>query len=391
MSRTEHDPTAADLGNWRSLPYSRWAFHNIGALMPTALVARDTRQSWDLPAAPRNMDAFQIKLPNGEALDLATFHHLTATDAMVVLREGEIVYDYYANGNADHRPHILMSASKSVVGLIVAMLAEQGHLNADALVSHYMPEIGDTLYRNATLRDLLDMRVAIEFNAAQQRAYDIATNWEKVLDDEPALSLAAFFAGLEGPAAQRGPFKYISPNTDLLGLVVERATGERLATLISDLLWKPIGAQDDASITVDRAGAPRATGGLCATARDFARLGQLILQNGRRGDAAILPARWLTDIAENGDQEAWRNGEWAETFGRLYPHMHYRDCWYVVDDAANLIFAMGIYGQNLFVDLDNKMVVAKFSSQAERTDPQAIGLTHWALPALRLVLFDRTG
>lgn len=93
----------------------------------------------------------------------------------------------------------------------------------------------------------------------------------------------AFFAGLKGfPAPTGGPFRYVSANTDLLGWAVERATGRAFPDLLGELVWVPLGAEHDAALTLDWHGAPRCAGGLCASARDLARLGQLLVDGGRR-------------------------------------------------------------------------------------------------------------
>ena len=86
-----------------------------------------------------------------------------------------------------------------------------------------------------------------------------------------------------------GPFNYVSPNTDLLGWAIERAMGRRYADLMSELIWKPMGARRSAYITVDRLGAPRCAGGVCATVRDLARVGQLIVEDGARGSMQSHP------------------------------------------------------------------------------------------------------
>jgi CubicO group peptidase (beta-lactamase class C family) len=171
----------------------------------------------------------------------------------------------------------------------------------------------------------------------------------------------------------------VSANTDLLGWVIERATKRRFAELVGDLLWKPMGADGEACITVDRKGAPRCTGGLCATVRDFARLGQLVLMKGKRGSSQIVPEAWIDDIAGNGDARAWSDGLWAGNFAAISKKMRYRSGWYVIDDVPQILFAMGIHGQNLFVDQANGMVIAKVSSQAQAIEPQAIWLTHQAV------------
>lgn len=379
----------ASLANWRTTPYSRWAFHDVREIIPVADIKRDPRVAVSLPHPAISIDGFNLALRDGSGLDLPGFLDATATDALVVMIDGRIAYEFYGNGTTEHTPHILMSATKAVVGLIVGILQSNGDIDVGADASRYMPELAPTAYRGATIRQLLDMRTNITLDEEQLRAYLNATNWEPVAPGEIPQGFRRFFEQLKIPAAPHGgPFKYISANTDLLGLVIERATGRKFASLVGELLWKPMGAEHGAYVTVDRDGAPRGTGGLCATARDFARIGQLMVGQGRGKSGNILPKAWIDDIAENGDREAWRS-EWGKAFAAIGTDMNYRSGWYIVVGEPKTMFAIGIYGQNLFVDQANGIVVAKVSSQSAPVDYEAMALTHLAIPEIRRCLLGR--
>jgi CubicO group peptidase (beta-lactamase class C family) len=181
-------------------------------------------------------------------------------------------------------------------------------------------------------------------------------------------------------------FRYVSANTDLLGWAIESATGRTFNSLLSDLLWKPMGAENEAYMTVDKDGAPRCTGGLCATARDFARIGQLIIDGGIRDSKEIVPMSLIEDILKNGDHNAWKNGQWGKLFAPISKKMCYRNGWYIINDQPQIMFAMGIYGQNLFIDRANKIVIAKFSSWKKPTDYLALPLTHYMVKRIRVSL-----
>jgi hypothetical protein len=371
----------ADLANWRTAPFNRWAFHHVDDIIPSAAIAAPDG-TWLLPDAVFALDEFKLTGTDGAALDLNGMLTATATDALVILHGGRIVFEFYANGNGPHTPHILMSATKSVVGLIAGIVQDRGQLALDAVVSRYVPEISDTAYAGATVRQLLDMRAGVVLQGERLRAYDAATGWTPA--DGPQRGLHSFFAHMN--ARQRphgGPFAYVSANTDLLGWVIERATGQSFAALVQSLLWGPMGAEDGAYIALDPQGAPRCTGGLCATARDFARIGQLIANGGRRGDLQVAPEAFIDDICRNGDHAAWANGEWGKLFSFAARSMSYRSGWYVVDDAPQTLFAMGVHGQNLFVDRANDIVIAKLSSGADPIDYAAIVLTHRAVAEIR--------
>lgn len=178
-----------------------------------------------------------------------------------------------------------------------------------------------------------------------------------------------------------GRFLYVSPNTDLLGQIFEAASGRPYATLVSELLWKPMGASCDAYISVDRFGTPRCAGGLCATARDLALVGQTILQDGRNGDAQVIPAGWLSDIWTAQTQEAWNDGDFAS----YYPDrtMHYRSKWYGSTERENMLFGLGVNGQNIFIDRERDLVIVKLSSHPDAMDMDLIALTMVGIDALR--------
>jgi CubicO group peptidase (beta-lactamase class C family) len=163
--------------------------------------------------------------------------------------------------------------------------------------------------------------------------------------------------------------------------VIERATGQRFADLMSSYIWKPIGAQYSAYITVDRLGAPRCAGGICASARDLARLGQVVADGGACEGRQIIAAAWIDDIAQNGNADAWDAGVFAPFFpGR---RMHYRNKWYADLGEAPLLFALGIHGQYLFVDRRNQLVIVMMSSQADPLDAELISLTMTAVSHFR--------
>src|SRR5260221_5308269 len=318
-------PAAKDqvtLANWRTAPFNRWAFHHVREIVPSAGIAHDPARTTVLPVAPVDLSGLRVGTRSFDA-----FLGDTDTDAIVILHRGRLVFERYANGMAAHTPHILMSVSKSMLGLLVGILAARGVLDPDGLVTAAVPEVRDTAYAGATIRNLLDMRVGLAFDEDYTATsgtiiqYRKATNWNPLQPGETPTDLRSFYAALcERDGAHGGRFHYVSPNTDLLGWGVERAAGARVADLMSELIWRPMGAEHSAYVTVDRLGAPRCAGGVCTTARDLARVGQLLVEAGR----GVIPAAWIDDIATQGDGAAWAAGDFRPA--RLYPdrRMRYR-------------------------------------------------------------------
>lgn len=367
------------LANWRTGPYCHWAFHHVREIVPSA----------DIPNDPERVSA----LPQGEALEIPEFRvgeksvsfadycRDLHVDGLMVLHHGKVVHETYANGLDQRTPHILMSVSKSMLGLLAGILASRGALDLSASAESYVPELKGSAFEGASLQNLLDMRAGVLFDEDYLATsgpiieYRKSTNWNPLGPNETPSDLRSFFGSLtEATGAHGGRFDYTSPCTDLMGWVIERAAGRRYAALFSELLWQPMGAETSAYITVDRLGAPRAAGGVCMTLTDLARVGQLIADGGRD----VIPESVIADIAGGGDPAAWNAGDMAADFpGR---DMHYRNFWYVLRDRGPTLFGVGIHGQNLFVDLASGLVMAKFAS-----NPAPMNADH---KQMTLALFD---
>ena len=111
------------LANWRTAPFNRWAFHHVRELIPSADIAHDPAGLRRLAAHEADLKDLRIDPDAGEALDLDAFLSATDTDGMAILQRGRLVLERYANGMTDETPHILMSVSKSMLGLLVGELA----------------------------------------------------------------------------------------------------------------------------------------------------------------------------------------------------------------------------------------------------------------------------
>lgn len=347
------------LANWRTRPFNAWAFHHVREVVPSADIAHD----------PANIRA----LPQGPKLELDgldDFLNQWMIDGLVVLHNGSMILERYANGMGPRDPHILMSVSKSLLGLLAGILAEKGVLGLSDTAEAYIPELSDTAFAGVTVQQLLDMRTGITFNEDYLITegpiveYRKSTNWNPLGPGESPSDLRTFLLSLkdvDGPHG--GKFDYKSPCTDLLGWVIERATGKRYADVFGQELWSKIGAEYSAYITVDRFGAPRTAGGKCVTTRDLARVGQMLVEGG----AGVVPTSWIEDIETAGDTAAWDAGGFAPDFPGL--PMHYRSKWYVVRDRGPILMCIGIHGQNLLVDRSSGLVLARHGSLDTPLDP----------------------
>ena len=352
----------ANLDNWRKTPFSKWAFHHVREIVPTANIENKSGL----------VNNLRLNIQKFSDLNLDKVMEETETDSLVIAKDDTILFEKYNNGMSENSPHILFSVSKSILGLIVGALIESKTLKESDLIIRFIPELKMTAYSDATIRDLLDMRVGVKFDEDYTATtgpiinYRYAANWNPVPAGIEAGDLKSFMGTLnDRDGLHNDRFHYVSPNTDLLAWVCERASGMRYSDLLSDLLWTPLGAESSGYITVDRLGGMRAAGGVCFTARDLARVGLMIASYGYANNKQIIPEVWIKDIIQNGSDSAWEKRIGMDEFGNM--PMHYRSFWYVQKNGDPLIHGLGIHGQYLFIDPKLNLSVAWFSSDNDAT------------------------
>lgn len=362
-------PQGLNLSNWRQSPYSQWSFHHVREVIPTEIITARKGIAADWPGVERPLDPVEFEGTAGKTWSLQHLIQATSTDALLVARQGKLVHEWYAQDEIEFQPHIVFSVSKSITATLAGVLVGQGMLDPAEQVTHYLPELINSAYGDSSLQQVLDMTVSIEFdelyNATDGKfiEYRKSTGWHPVEPDQIDYCMHDFLLSLaRGPGTHGHVFDYKSPNSDLLGWILESVTGQRLADLFSKYLWQPMGAEADAYITVDRKGSARAAGGFCAIPRDLLRFGELMRNMGSVEDRQVIPVDWLQNCREGGDHEAWlRGGSATEKFERG----SYRNKWYQTGNAHRAFCAIGIHSQWIYVDPVAEVTIVKLSSQAE--------------------------
>ena len=358
---------------WREPTKLRQSFVSMDALFPTAAIG--TGPNAPLTEARVDLSSLLVTDEHGTVADVLAS---TETDAWLVLHGGRVVAESCTSPMSPTTRHLLMSVSKSLVGVIIGALSERGILDPARPVTAYVPELATSGYAGATLRDVLDMRTGVRFSEdyidadAEVCLLDEAVGWTPARPGSPA-TLKEFLASLSADRPHGGYFQYRSCETDVLGWVIESATGQPFAEIAADLLWSRLGTEDDAMITVDAEGTGMFDGGICATPRDLARFGQMLLQDGRSltGERIVSP-EWVDDLfAGNADLvEAFAAGPYAD----LLPGGHYRSQFWV-PAGGEVILCVGIHGQLVYLDRSTGMVGVKLSSWPLPTDPERMGKT----------------
>ncbi|AZO02828.1 MULTISPECIES: serine hydrolase [unclassified Mesorhizobium] len=355
------------LETWRLSPFNRWSFQNVGELVPSAHVAAAPGGEEQAKSVGTLLEE-KVSFAGGSET-VGNFLKRSDTDGLTILRGGKLVGDW----SAPHMPfgarHIIFSISKSVTAILVGILEGEGLFDPNAPVTHYIPEAKGSAYGDASVRNVLDMTVSLDFEEAYLdpesafARYRRSTLWNPGGGSE---SLAAFLLTLQRLVEPHGQtYRYRSPNSDMLGILVERASGKRVSQLLSEKLWLPLGAASEMSVTVDMEGTARTAGGMSMTPRDLARIGEMMRQGGTANGRRIVPEAWVRDtVATGGSFEAWQRG----TMAFLFPKGRYRNKWYQTGHDSGAFCGIGIHGQWLYVNPKTEVVIAKMSSQPEPVD-----------------------
>ncbi|MGF6835106.1 CubicO group peptidase (beta-lactamase class C family) [Paenarthrobacter sp. TE4293] len=350
-------PGAADqptLDTWQEGPHNRWTFAHLGEMIPTASISRR------LPATLASDSLDAVALPG-----LRRRLEETYTDAFLVLHRNKVIAEYYRPGFASDDRHLVMSISKSMCGLVVGALIDAGGIVPSARVVDYVPELTGSAYDGPTIQHVLDMAIHLDYSedymdpASEVQTHDRSAGWRTRRPGDPE-DTYAFLTTLTGNGTP-GNFQYCSANTDVLAWVIERVTGLRYSEALSTYLWSKLDADQDATITVDSAGFGFANGGVSCTARDLARVGRLMLDDGEGPGGRVVSAEWVRSILNGGDREAMADS----SFTAIHPRGSYTRQWWCTGNERGNVTGVGIYGQYLWIDPGTDTVIVKMSTWPE--------------------------
>lgn len=360
-------------GSGYKFPQTRWSFSNFRQLMPTTQVSRGTGAPLPLPRALRgDLDAVSF-VPLGKDTPMTWGQAFDAnyTDGIVVLHKGRIVYERYAGALRPEGQHIAMSVTKSFFGTLGAMLVAEGKLDENAPVTRYVPELKDSAFGDATIRQVLDMRTGLKYS--ENYLDPNAEVWQHtraggVLPRPPGYqgpqTFYEFLQTVKKEGEHGGQFAYKTVNSDALGWVIRRATGQSIGQLLSERIWSRLGMEQDAYFTVDSVGNEFAGGGLNAGLRDMARFGEMMRNHGKFNGQQIIPAAVVQDIAKGGDKTAFPQASFP-----TLPGWSYRNMWWVSNNEHGAYSARGIHGQAIYIDPKAEMVIARFASHPMPNNP----------------------
>jgi hypothetical protein len=304
-----------------------------------------------LPVALHALD-FQYEA-GGARHPASGFAERSFTDALLIMKDGRIVHEQYLNRTTERTRFMSYSMAKTFNSILTGVAISEGRITSvDDAVLKYMPELRGTVYDGLSLKHLLWMRTGARWDdnffvpGPSRDAHEAAF----VEARERYVTAARKITERAGPPGVA--FNYNSVEAALVGEIVTRATGMPLSRYLSERVWKPAGMESDAFYVLDGppdVGREFTAGGFNATLRDYARVGQMMLDRGRANGRQVVPAAWVEESTRPGPGRA------SAEDGTGYAYL-----WWTID-GMRAFTMLGGEGQFVYVDPDSRTVIVKLS------------------------------
>ncbi|CAM4136308.1 serine hydrolase domain-containing protein [Vibrio agarivorans] len=310
-------------------------------------------------------------------------------ESLVLLKDGQLVDEYYWSGMDKDHLHLMMSVTKSFTALTVQTLVQEGKIELNKLISDYLPELKQSGFADATVQEVLDMRSGVKIEFTPGKIWDERmTNvqeWNGV-NNYPQLNSILDFAATLGQRSdvQTGQaFDYQCVNTEVLGMLIQRVTGMSAGQAMEERLWKRVGFEHNARLQSNSQGEAVMSGGLNATTRDAAIMMDVLVNGGKnRAGEQILAPEYIDNLMNGNDEvkSAWKH----DGFSALLADAWYKDQFRVLNVGGHrYILMVGIHGQVIVGEPATGKVIAMNGAQDEMQAVRTVSMLMIdAVPAL---------
>lgn len=334
-------------------------FRNIDRLFPTRTVPASTTPRAFEPS-PDKLGPLDLTIDE-KKYDLDDVIALDSITGLIVLKDGKLVTEIYQRGNGPDTRWMSMSLAKSITSTLIGAAIKDGSIKGrDALVTDYVPDLKGSAYEGVTIDQILGMTSGVKWDETYT---DPASDRRALLKAQIAQApggLMKVMAALPRAAEPGAVHNYSTGETQVAGEIVRGATGKSLSAYLAEKVWQPAGMEAEAHWWLDSPDGHEIGGsGLAATLRDFARFGQFFLDGAKVDGTSILPDGW-TD--EAGLPITLKDGTKAEYGLMWWP------AWTDQSIAHKAYAAIGIQGQNIYIDPTERVVIAVTAAQ-----PQPVG------------------
>ncbi len=285
------------------------------------------------------------------AFDPAAYMTANNVAGLIVVQNGRVRLERYGRGYTREGRYTSFSVAKSLTSTLVGAAVKDGFIKSvDDPVTRYIPELAGSAYDGVTVRQVLTMTSGVKWNEDYTDPNsDVARMYAKPVPagTDPTV---AYLRTLKREAAPGSKWVYKTGETNLIGVLVTKATGKSLTDYAEARIWRPYGMERDLFWMVDQSG--QNIGGCCLSAslRDYARIGQFVLEGGRR----VVPADWFADATRPAPVTV------NPATGNGYGYQ-----WWTAGDGT--FQAQGIFGQLIHIDPKRKLVIAISSAWPRAT------------------------
>ncbi|MEM9256382.1 MAG: serine hydrolase [Pseudomonadota bacterium] len=327
-------------------------FRHMGRFVSTSTMPA-APQPWDL-GPNRDSLTFTGEFL-GEPKTLKEFIELSNTSSFLVLKDGEVVYEHYAHGDTRDSLHISFSVAKSFTSALVGIALGEGKIKSlDDPIRGYLPELTSDTFDDVTIKQVLQMSSGMRFTEVYT---DPESDINRMSAKVPPMTYLEYVNTLPREHSPGTFNHYASINTQLLGILLVRVTGESVTNYMTSRLWHPLGMKNQGHWIMAPDGIELVMGGLSASARDYAKLGLLYLNDGKRGNKRLLPKGWVEESVTP-DQPHLMPGENPKSSNVS----GYQYQWWTPREWDEDYLARGIWGQNIYVHPRNGVVIVKLAA-----------------------------
>lgn len=296
----------------------------------------------------------------GQVVDTQTFLSDTDTAALLVLKDGNVVFEeYWLTGGRDVT-WLSMSVAKSFVSALVGIAVSEGDIESiQDPVTTYVPELAESAYAGVSIKDVLQMSSGARWNEDYSDQNSDINRFGRIF----ALggSMNEFAGTLERERAPGTYNLYNSADTQVLGMLLVNATGRSITEYMQEKLWQPLGAESRAHWLLDSERMEMAFGGLNATARDYAKIGELYRLGGRFNGRQIVPTEWVSaSVTPDAPHLMPGKDNPASDFELGYGYQ-----WWIPEGDEGEYSAIGVYNQFVFVNPTRGTVIVKLSANSD--------------------------
>jgi CubicO group peptidase (beta-lactamase class C family) len=338
-------------------------YRNIDRLFPTHRI-KASDNPFALPKSDKQLPNVRFTV-EGKKYDLYDFVALDSITAMLVLKDGKIVFETYQRGNTEKTRWMSMSMAKSITSTLAGAAIKDGLIEGlDAQVVDYVPELMGSAYEGVTVRNVLMMSSGVKWNETYtDPASDRRALLKAQIAQQPG-SAMALMASLPRAAEPGTANNYSTGETQVLGQIVGGAVKMPLADYLSQKIWQPFGMESDARWWLDSPDGMEIGGsGISATLRDYGRFGLFFMNGGKIDGASILPEGWSREATRPTTLKGGKTLDYGYMWWTAWTEPSVKDGAYA---------AVGIHGQNIYVNPAHNVVIVTFGAQPKPVDKEPI-------------------